>query len=261
MEVQRIESRTSTQVKAWLRLRDSAAARREEGAFFAEGLRLCTDLVSTCLVRALICTQRAMEAHPQLAVLGGGQTRRVIVSESVAEKLSDTHSPQGVFAVLEMPVEGGEISGGSRCLVLENVQDPSNVGALARSAAAFGFEHLILCGACADPFSPKALRASMGGLARLRLHRMQVTQAAGQLRAAGVPLYAAALQNSRPLGEFSLPEGTGVAVMIGNEGNGLSEQALCAADAAVRIPITGGVESLNASVAGGVLLWHFRRDV
>ncbi len=253
-----IESRTSDKVKEWCRLRDSAAARRRQGAFWAEGLRLCTDLAGTCPVHTVLCTPQALEAHPALAALGGPGARRALVSESVAAKLSDTPSPQGVFAVLGLPAMGGPVAPGSRCLVLENVQDPANVGALARSAAAFGFSHLFLCGACADPFSPKALRASMGALARLRLHRGDVQQAADTLRGAGIPLYAAALYNSLPLGRVQCPAGAGVAVMIGNEGNGLTEQAIAAADTAVRIPMAGDVESLNAAVAGGVLLWHFR---
>lgn len=258
----RIDSRTSDKVKALCRLRDSASERRDKGAFLAEGVRLCTDLAQNCPVLEVLCTQKALDAHPQLASLGTAQTRRVLVSESVAEKLSDTKAPQGVFAVLGWPEKSEAIAPGSRCLVLENVQNPANVGALARSAAAFGFGHLVLCGACADPFSPKALRASMGALVRLAVHRFDTVEAATQvLHSANVPLYAAALQNSRPLSEVAAPQSAGVAVLIGNEGNGLSSAAVAAADQVVRIPMGGGVESLNAAVAGGVLLWHFRGDV
>ena len=253
--MQRIDSRTSDKVKALCRLRDSAAARREEHAFFAEGLRLCRDLSSTCTLRTLLVTEKALAAHPELAALPG---EHLLVGDAVAEKLSDTKAPQGVFALFDLPGQAETVAPGSRCLVLENVQDPANVGALLRSAAAFGVGHVLLCGACADPFSPKALRAGMGTVGRLRLHRTGVGEAAEALRAAGIPLYAAALQNSRPLDQVWPPPGAGVAVLVGNEGNGLTDEALAAADAAVRIPMAGGVESLNAAVAGGVLLWHFR---
>lgn len=258
--MERIDSRASEKVKALCRLRDSAGERRARGAFLAEGLRLCTDLAESCPVQTVLFTEKALAGCPALAQLGGREAERVLIGPAVAEKLADTRASQGVFAVFALPQMGGAVAPGSRCLVLEHVQNPDNVGALARSAAAFGFGRLMLCGACADPFSPKALRASMGALARLRLHRFEnVPAAAAALRAAGVPLWAAALDGSRPLDEMPAPGPAGAALLIGNEGSGLSGEALAAADGAVRIPMAAGVESLNAAVAGGVLLWHLRR--
>ena len=150
-------------------------------------------------------------------------------------------------------------TGKGRYLCLERVQDPSNLGALLRSAAAFGFDAVALSPGCADAFSQKALRASMGAAGKVPV--VVVPQFPAFLRALGekgCAVYAAALQNSRPLAEAVPPAGGGLALVIGNEGAGLSPEAVAAAGMAVRIPMTGAVESLNAAVAGSILLWHFR---
>lgn len=252
-----IQSRENERVKRACALRDSAARRRVEGLFFAEGLRLCTDLAQTLEPAEVYYTQRLLDAHPEIAQLPG---RHALVGEAVADKLSDTRSPQGLFCVFPRSVQTFSALGrGGRYLCLEHVQDPANVGALLRSAAAFGFDGAVLCGACADPFAPKAARASMGALARVALIFADETkQAINAFHEYGITLVAAALEHSVPLETADAAFPGGVAVLVGNEGNGLAPQTVTAADMAVRIPMANGVESLNAAVAGSVLLWHFR---
>ena len=148
---------------------------------------------------------------------------------------------------------------GGRYLALECVQDPGNVGTLLRSAAAFGFDGVLLGPGCAAPFSPKVLRASMGAAGRLPLgHCPDLPAALAALRGRGVSCLAAALYHSRPLDEAGTDFPGGVCVVIGSEGQGLSQPTVRACSAAVRIPMTDRVESLNAGVAGSILLWHFR---
>ena len=148
---------------------------------------------------------------------------------------------------------------GRRILALEAVQDPGNVGTLLRSAAAFGFDGVLLSKGCAAPFAPKTLRASMGAAGRLPVAPVQdLPQALQQLRARGVVCLAAALYHSRPLDEAPQSYPDGLCAVIGSEGQGLTDAAVQACDMAVRIPMTDLVESLNAGVAGSVLLWHFR---
>lgn len=257
--MQMIQSRTSETVKALVRLRDSAAQRERQGYFLAEGLRLCTDLAAVWTPRQVYATQAALDAHPALAGLG---PEPCLIAPTVAEKLSDTKSTQGVFGVFPLPGTGAPLKKGGRYLALEHVQDPSNVGALMRSAAAFGFDGVLLCSHCADPFSPKALRACMGTVPRLALSWYDsVPQMARELRAAGIPLIAAALRRAVPLDSAQTALQAGAAVLVGNEGNGLTDEAVDCADITVRIPMAPGVESLNAAVAGSVLLWHFRGSV
>lgn len=183
------------------------------------------------------------------------------MSDAVAAKLSDTKAPQGLFCVFPRRTKTLEaVRGGGRYVCLEHIQDPANVGALLRSAAAFGFAGAVLCGNCADPFSPKAARASMGTLAKVDIIFADETgQALAAFKACGIPSFAAALQNSGPAGSaWTRSACPGRRFSSGNEGNGLLPGTVAAADKAVRIPMAAGVESLNAAVAGGVLLWHFR---
>ena len=242
-----IASRDNERVKRACKLRDSGARRAAEGRFLAEGLRLCTDLAQRLPPEEVYCTQKLLDAHPELAALGG-------------RHFLDTKAPQGLFCVFPRRTKTlAAVRGGGRYVCLEHIQDPANVGALLRSAAAFGFAGAVLCGNCADPFSPKAARASMGTLAKVDIIFADETgQALAAFKACGIPSFAAALQNSVPLERVDTQRLPGAALLCGNDGNGLLPGTVAAADKPVRIPMAAGVESLNAAVAGGVLLWHFR---
>ena len=127
------------------------------------------------------------------------------------------------------------------------------------SAAAFGFDGVLLGPGCAAPFAPKTLRASMGAAGRLPVLTVPDLPAAlTALRGRGVTCLAAALYHSRPLDEVGTDFPGGLCLVIGSEGQGLTDAAVAACDAAVRIPMTELVESLTAGVAGSVLLWQFR---
>lgn len=182
------------------------------------------------------------------------------VAPHVAEKLAGTKSSQGVFVLFETPqTDPALLDSARRILALEGVQDPGNVGTLLRSAAAFGFDAVVLGPGCAAPFSPKTLRSSMGAAGRLPVvHTENLPGTLHRLRERGVTCLAAALYHSRPLDEEGRDFPAGVCVVIGSEGQGLTDETVQACDAAVRIPMTDRVESLNAGVAGSVLLWHFR---
>ena len=137
-----IASRDNERVKRACKLRDSGARRAAEGRFLAEGLRLCTDLAQRLPPEEVYCTQKLLDAHPELAALGG---RHFLVSDAVAAKLSDTKAPQGLFCVFPRRTKTLEaVRGGGRYVCLEHIQDPANVGALLRSAAAFGFAGAVL---------------------------------------------------------------------------------------------------------------------
>lgn len=254
-----ITSRENGKVKYACKLAQSAAFRTGENAFFAEGLKLCLELRKGCLLKVIFYTQQALEKTPSLADL---PCEQYLVEEHVAEKLAGVKSPQGVFGVFEKPAgDLSDMKRSGRLLALERVQDPGNVGALVRSAAAFGFGGILLSPGCADPFGPKALRASMGAAGRMPILAVpHLPDALAQLESEGVACLAAALYNSRPLSEAVGPWPNGLCVVIGSEGQGLSDEAIHACRETVRIPMTDRVESLNAGAAGSVLLWHFRGE-
>ena len=253
-----ITSRENPRIKRACALRDSEKQRAAAGLFFAEGPKLCLELARGCRAAELYATAPALAHTPALAGLGPAV---VEITQPVAEKLAGTRSTQGVFALFETPATDPAplLAAARRILALEAVQDPGNVGTLLRSAAAFGFDAVLLGPGCAAPFSPKVLRASMGAAGRLPLGVCADLPAAlGALRGRGVACLAAALYKARPLDAVGAQFPGGVCVVIGSEGQGLSDAAIAACSAAVRIPMTDRVESLNAGVAGSILLWHFR---
>ena len=253
-----ITSRENPRIKRACALRDSEKQRAAAGLFFAEGPKLCLELARGCRAAKLYATAPALAHTPALAALGPAV---VEITQPVAEKLAGTRSTQGVFALFETPATDPAplLATARRILALESVQDPGNVGTLLRSAAAFGFDAVLLGPGCAAPFSPKVLRASMGAAGRLPLGVCADLPAAlGALRGRGVACLAAALYKARPLDAVGTQFPGGVCVVIGSEGLGLSDAAIAACSAAVRIPMTDRVESLNAGVAGSILLWHFR---
>lgn len=255
-----IQSRTNAKIKDGCRLTASAKYRREQGLFTLEGLRLCADAAqSGCQVQTLFLTADAEEkGGERLKILLKNAQEIYTVTEEVAEKLSDTVSSQGVFAILQMlPETALAIQKGGKYVVLDTVQNPQNLGAIARTAEAFGVNGLIVGGGC-DRYNPKALRASMGSL--LRLPVFETEDLAATVREIGktVPTFATVLDctaESICAQDFS----GGAAAIIGNEGNGVSEAVLSAAQKRVTIPMRGNAESLNAAAAATVTVWEMMK--
>ena len=255
-----IQSRTNAKIKDGCRLTASAKYRREQGLFTLEGLRLCADAAqSGCQVQTLFLTADAEEkGGERLKILLKNAQKIYTVTEEVAEKLSDTVSSQGVFAILQMlPETALAIQKGGKYVVLDTVQNPQNLGAIARTAEAFGINGLIVGGGC-DRYNPKALRASMGSL--LRLPVFETEDLAATVREIGktVPTFATVpdcTAESICVQDFS----GGAAAIIGNEGNGVREAVLSAAQKRVTIPMRGNAESLNAAAAATVTVWEMMK--
>lgn len=254
--MERISSRDNERVRRAVKIASSTAARGEAGLFFAEGKKLCFDLARVQRPVTAFFTEELLAAAPGAGELAA---ENLLVSEPVAAKLAGTKTTQGLFCLFALPQPSFDELAPERGLLLcEDVQDPSNVGAVVRSAAAFGYGGVVLSPGSADPFSPKALRASAGAALRLPILSGQPLAAlAARLKGEGATLYAAALQKEALTPEESRPAGP-FALLVGNEGAGLSDEALLLADICVRIPMQGGVESLNAAVAASVLMYTFR---
>ena len=160
---------------------------------------------------------------------------------------------------VRMKLSSLEDLGAGPLLILENVQDPGNIGTLFRTAEAAGAGGVIVSGDCADPYSPKVLRATMGAVFRLPFVISEDLPATlRKLQAAGTAVYAAHLKGEDLYTEAAFPEKC--AFLLGNEGNGLSEEISALADRKIRIPMEGKTESLNVAVAGALLLYEARRQ-
>ena len=198
------------------------------------------------------------------------QIRICVLADGVFEKISEEKSPEGVITVAKYIDKLQKIvtiynsenflpRDGERIVLLESVRDPSNVGAIIRSAAALGVDRLIMSADCADVYHPRAVRASMGALFAQRIDRVEsLTDAIAALQSAGRTVYAAALdEQACRLGNFEITGGD--CVVIGNEGHGLSSAVIEACDRKVFIPMSGKTESFNAAVAASILMWEFTR--
>ena len=254
MSTQRITSRNNPLVTRVRRLREKRAARREEGLLLGEGPKLLEEALRWgAQLDTVIC-----ETGLLLPVLPP-QVRVVEVPGDLLATLADTKTPQGVVFLARIPsLQLPEVLTGERYLLLDGVQDPGNVGTIWRTADAFGADAVILCNGCADPWSPKTVRSTMGAAFRLPVYECGLAEAAELLAASDIPLYATALgRDCRDVRQLELSRS---AVIIGSEGKGVSAQALELCQGTVRIPMRERCESLNAAAAAAVVLWEMGRD-
>ena len=149
------------------------------------------------------------------------------------------------------------LSGQSLMEVLDGVQDPGHVGTIWRSADAFGADGLLLCPPCADPWSPKTVRATMGAVFRLPVWEASLDELALRLDRKGIPLYATALREDTV--DLRRADLRRAAVIVGSEGRGVSQRALELCRQTLKIPMRARCESLNAGVAASVALWEMAR--
>jgi TrmH family RNA methyltransferase len=246
-----ITSRDNPRVKRWARLLADARVRREEGKAVLEGPHLVAEALQAGLQPlALIVSESGLqraEIHDLL-----GRLEPVVLGDRVFKALSDADTPQGIAAEIAIP----RIQGRGDCVFLEGVQDPANVGAILRTAAAFGVGEVVLDRACADPWAPKTLRAGMGGHFKLAIR--QVFDIAGVVESfAGTSLCTVASGGTAlPSARFDGRLGW----IFGGEGRGITDAVVQRASLQVRIPMRAGTESLNVAAAAAVCLYEAFRQ-
>ena len=249
-----ITSRKNPLCTHFRKLASSRAYREETGEFLCDSPKLLQEAARWgAAVHTVLFTQALL-----LPGLDNAGIRMIQVSESVMEAVSPARTPQGVVFSCRMERdEPPRCLKPGRYLLLEGVQDPGNVGTILRTADAFEADGMFLLEGCADLYSPKTVRAAMGVHFRRAVWRCPLREAAALVKAAGLPLYGAALgENTVDVRQADL---RAAAVLIGSEGRGLSPVALAECTATVKIPMSDRCESLNAAAAAAVLLWEMRR--
>ena len=249
MEV--ITSTKNEYIKA-VRSLKQAKYRKELGKFLAEGEKCAGEALRYASVEALLVPE---QRHPgELCALAERQGARVIaVSQAVMEAVSEVKTPQGAIAVVRRQVEK-PFAGQGVIAALEDVADPTNVGAILRTADAIGAAGVLLSAGCADYMAPRAVRASMGSVFHVPVRVAgDFCGALAQLKGEGWRLVGGHLR-----GQDRLPQAEKSCLLIGNESRGLSTAASALCDNLVKIRIYGQAESLNASVAAGILLYRLR---
>lgn len=260
----RITAKDNPSVKHYKRLRDQKKARRTEGLFVVEGLRIaCDALQKTGRVQQLFVTDTAWEKHGESLAAQMQETGRLLrISDAVGETMADTGHTQGVFAICRIPVQrelSTVLREDGKYLVLSNLQDPGNMGMILRTADALGADAILTVGSC-ELYSPKVVRATMGSVFRVPVYDCPDAQELlAVLHQARIHTYAAVpAKQAVPVTDCSFTGGS--AVWIGNEGNGLAPEVIAGCQTAVTIPMQGGPESLNAAMAAGILLWEMMRN-
>ena len=254
--MERITSRTNPLCTHLRKLGASASYRRECGEFLCDSPKLTVEVLrwQPELVRTVVCAEGC--AVPDVP----SGIRTVEVPADLMESISPAKTPQGVLAVCTMPPQLlPEKLTGRRYVVLDGVQDPGNVGTILRTADAFGVDGVFLVNGCADLYSPKTLRATMGAAFRCLAWSADADAVKRLLEDAGIPLYGAALRDDTL--DARKVDYTCAAVAIGSEGRGLSEEVLTMCDRTIRIPMRDRCESLNAAAAATVLLWEMAREM
>ena len=228
--------------------------RDKTGLFLLSGKKLLVEAIAAGIkIKYVFCTEK--NAQWTEKTVSGRPAELFTVSETVFDKLTDEQSPEGVCAAAEKPVYNGEIKPGSFVLICDRLSDPGNAGSVLRSARAFGTGTVVFSAGCADIFSPKVLRAAMGAaFAHNIVTGADTLQTVNKLKEKGFEVYAAALHTKAvPLSEADLSGGC--AAVIGNEGQGLSEDVISACGKALFIEMEPECESLNAAIAASVIMY------
>lgn len=252
-----ITSRKNDAVRRFRELSHEKRARDEQGVYVIEGDHLCGEAAKMGLelISALV-TEKASEKYPQAAALLREKCPVTVISDELAEYISDTRSPQGLFA--EVRRKPAVRPNGTRLLMLDGVQDPGNVGTMIRTAEALGIDGVLLSENCADIYSPKTLRSAMGSAFRIPCITGSLTENITKLKADGFAVYGAMLdETAAALGRVDFPKKC--AVVIGSEGRGISEAVKAVCTGGLYIPIIGA-ESLNAAAAAAVICWELKRE-
>ena len=260
MEIKTITSKKNPVVRDASVLNKSASERYALGKYIAEGARLVEDAaVSGVFIEALFFTETAEKKYQKYiekAIKKANEVYRI--DEQVASMLSDTKTSQGVFALCRMNKKSGELKG--RSVILENIQDPSNMGTVLRTAEAFGISTILLTGECCDIYAPKTLRASMGAVFRANVIEIKEQNSLiNTLKKENYKVYGSVPSDkAEKITEIKMDDKTAVA--IGNEGDGLTEMFKEKCDSLVTIPMKGRAESLNAAAAASIIMWEMVRN-
>lgn len=252
-----ITSTSNPKVKELALLGKNVKERKKQGIFLAEGKRMVSEAPKGWIQKAYV-SETCLLSGEFADVLEG--LEHEALSDHVMKAVSGTQSPQGILAKVAMPSwEVHDVLERGVYLFLENIQDPGNLGTMLRAAEGAGAAAVFANAGCADLYNPKTVRATMGSIYRMPFFALSDFE--GQIKGmkeAGVTIYAAHLDGDMYYDE---PDYTGaVGFLIGNEGNGLTEEAARLADGHIKIPLEGGVESLNAAAAATIVMYEAHRQ-
>lgn len=260
-----ITSSSNGKVKQLVQWQKKRKSRDEDGVFLVEGIRMFVEAPEKN-VQAVYVSESFYNKKKEELRLDDWGKKLEILSDSVFSHVSDTKTPQGVLLVMkQMSYELEDVTQGSEgkekplLMVLDNLQDPGNLGTILRAGEAAGVTGVIMSKDTVDIYNPKVIRSTMGSIYRMPFVYVEdLPNVVESLVEAGIHTYAAHLKGKNSYEEEDYRSGT--AFLIGNEGNGLRDEVADAAEIYVKIPMCGAVESLNAAIASSVLMFEAARQ-
>jgi TrmH family RNA methyltransferase len=270
-QIGEITSNSNGQVKNILALQKKSSARRKQGVFVAEGIKIFLEIPEKYIVSVYVSESTLAEIHNNTGFDTSINERvrqklelvpYIKISDDIALHMSDTVTPQGIIVVarmLEYSIEDYiNIEENGTFLILEEIKDPGNMGTIIRTAEGAGIKMVIMDSKCVDIYNPKVVRSTMGSIFRVPfIIEESLSETIDLLKKNGIKTYAAHLEGKEYYDEDMFAESS--AIMIGNEAKGLSEEISQMADKLIRIPMDGELESLNASVAAAILMYEARK--
>ena len=258
-----ITSTSNLRVRQVVQWQSKAKERRKAGIFLAEGMKMLEEAPEEW-IREIYLTQDCLERAKENIIIWKKllQTGYEVVGDEVFHKMSDTQSPQGVLTILKRPEYRLDVllkKENSLFVILEDIQDPGNLGTIIRTGEGAGITGVIMTQQTVDIFNPKVIRATMGSIYRVPFVYIEdVGKTIKEMQDMGIQIYAAHLKGERYYDSFALEKPAGF--LIGNEGNGLKKETADLADSYLKIPMEGSVESLNAAVAAALLMYEAHRQ-
>lgn len=244
--MERLASLSNEKVKFWTSLKEKKY-RDQSGLFVIEDLHLIKEAYEKGYLETLLVNEKERIPFAFPATY--------LVTPSIIGKLSSTVSENKYLGIAKKPKPKNL---GKRMILLDQIQDPGNVGTIIRLALAFGFETVVFSGGCCDPYSPKTVRATQGALFSVNIYENQdLVSLIRKLKANKVKVYGTALKNAEELDKF-VSENE-LALVFGNEGKGMREEIIKECDSLIKIPMNS-FESLNVAVAAGIIAYHFRKN-
>lgn len=254
-----ISSTSNPQVKRLAQLQKKSKARNEENVFIVEGIRMFAEVPKNRVEKVYISESLYNKKKQELDLQG---MPFEILSDSVFQHVSDTKTPQGILCVVKQKhynIEDLLKIEKPHFMVLDNLQDPGNLGTIVRTAEGAGVDAVFLSKESVDIFNPKTIRSTMGSIYRMPVIYVEdLLELLDTFKEKGIKSYAAHLEGKNSYDQESYVGGT--AILIGNEGNGLRDEVSQKADIWVQIPMKGQVESLNAAIAASVLMFEVARQ-
>lgn len=260
-----ITSVANARVKQVVQWQSKARERKKDRIYLVEGFKMYEEAPEEDILDVYVSEDAVQKLDSGMAPDIWDKLQRTgyeVVSADIFRKMSDTQTPQGILTVLRQPVYDLEEllrKPTPLFVVLENLQDPGNLGTIVRTGEGAGITGVIMSEQTVDIFNPKTIRATMGSIYRVPFVYVQdMKETLQKLHEHGIHTYAAHLQGSTYYDTFSFAEPT--AFLIGNEGNGLQKETADAAEAYLKIPMEGRVESLNAAIATSLLMYEAHRQ-